>query len=234
MSPDRVAIVTGANRGIGFELVRQLAGSGVHVVAASRSREAADEAALTLRTHGIHVQPAAVDLTDQDSISQAVTAAAARFGRIDILVNNAAVAIDAHMPAASPDFDVAHRTIETNLFGTWRMCAAVIPHMRAAGYGRIINLTSHMAVLRDMRSGSPSYRMSKTGINALTRILADELAGTGILVNAASPGRVQTRIGPTSAERTPAEAARDLLWLTDLPASGPTGHLFYRHEKLEW
>jgi NAD(P)-dependent dehydrogenase (short-subunit alcohol dehydrogenase family) len=229
-----VAIVTGSNRGIGYELARQLASTGVHVVATARTPEAANDAATGLRADGLDVHPAVIDLTDQSTVDQAMANVIAHFGRIDILVNNAAIAIDTRMPAASPDLAIAHRTIETNLVGTWRMCAAVIPHMRAAGYGRILNLTTHMAVLTDMKAGSPAYRISKTGINALTRILADELADTGILVNAASPGRVQTRIGPGSADRTPAEAARDLLWLTHLPTDGPTGHIFYRETELPW
>jgi NAD(P)-dependent dehydrogenase (short-subunit alcohol dehydrogenase family) len=234
MTPARVAIVTGANRGIGYELARQLAHSGIQVVAAARTRHAADDTATALGADGVHVHPAVIDLTNQDTIDQSVATTIARFGRIDILVNNAAIAIDTRMPAASPDLDLAHRTLETNLFGTWRMCAAVIPHMRTAGYGRILNLTTHMAVLADIKAGSPAYRISKTSINALTRILADELTGTGILINAASPGRVKTRIGPANADRTPAEAAHDLLWLTNLPATGPTGHIFYQNTELPW
>ncbi len=234
MTPTRVAIVTGANRGIGYELARQLAAAGTLVIATARTEQPACETAAKLRAEGADVRPATLDLTDQDSIDGLVADSITQHSRIDVLVNNAAIAIDARMPAAQPDLDTAHRTIETNLIGTWRMCAAVIPHMRAAGYGRILNLTTHMAILSEMKAGSPSYRISKTGINALTRILADELAGTGILINAASPGRVQTRIGPAHADRSPAEAASELLWLTALPPSGPTGGVFYQGASLPW
>lgn len=234
MNQRRVAIVTGTNRGIGYEIARQLAVAATTVVATARTTKTARETADRLRLEGADVSPEALDLTDQVSIDRAVAAVISRHGRIDILINNAAIAIDARMLAADPDLDVAHHTLETNLFGTWRMCAAVIPHMRAAGYGRIVNLTTHMAILSDMTSGSPAYRISKTAINALTRILADEVRDTGILVNAASPGRVHTRIGPRTAARTPTEAAASLLWLTALPADGPSGQVFSETDTLPW
>ncbi|WP_322768815.1 SDR family NAD(P)-dependent oxidoreductase [Frankia sp. Cr1] len=234
MNRRRVGIVTGANRGIGYELARQLAATGVTVVTAARDAAAATATAEQLQGEGLDVHPVHLDITDQASIDTAIVAVIACFGRIDVLVNNAGIAIDARVPAATPDLATAHRTVDTNLFGTWRCCTAVIPHMTAAGYGRIVNLTSHMSLSAQLRAGSPSYRISKAAINTLTRILADELAGTGILINAASPGQVQTRIGPKAASRTPAEAAKGLLWLTDLPADGPTGRLFYEHDELTW
>ncbi len=170
--------------------------------------------------------PHQLDVTDPRSVDRAVRDTVHHFGRLDILVNNAAVAIDGGQPAASPDFEKVSATIETNLVGAWRCASAAIPEMRKNGYGRIVNVSSGMASLATMSGTNVSYRVSKAGLNAVTRVLAAELAGTGVLVNSCSPGRMNTRMAYRATER-PAEAgAAVVVWLATLPVDGPTGGFF--------
>ncbi|MFF2660115.1 SDR family oxidoreductase [Kitasatospora sp. NPDC058032] len=124
--------------------------------------------------------------------------------------------------------------MDTNLLGAWRLAAAAAQEMRKNGYGRIVNITSHLGSQSNMGTGNVSYRVSKAGLNALTQIPAAELDGTGILVNAASPGRMATRMAYGQTDRTPEEAADTPVWLAALPDDGPTGSLFYEREPLDW
>jgi len=230
----RVAVVTGSNRGLGRAIVQVLAEQGIHVVLTARDARAAEEAAAPLAGQGLPVIPHQLDVTDIASVSRLVADVVFERGQLDILVNNAAVAIDPGMDASTLASDRLRATFETNLFGAWRCCAEVIPHMRKQGYGRIVNLTTHMASLSTMGSSSPAYRASKTAVNAMTRILADELRGENILVNAASPGLAATRMAYGRANQPPDDAARALLWLATLPEDGPTGGLFHGREELAW
>ncbi|GAA0609550.1 SDR family oxidoreductase [Kutzneria viridogrisea] len=230
----RVAVVTGSNRGLGLAIVRGLAEQGVNTVLTARSQQAAVAAAKPLLDEGLPVTPHQLDVTDIASVSRLVADVMYAFGQLDVLVNNAAVAIDPGMSAAALDMERLKATFETNTFGAWRCCVEVVPHMRARGYGRIVNITTHMASLSTMRRSSPAYRTSKTALNAMTRVLADELHADNILVNAASPGMAATRMAYGKAEQTPEEAARALLWLTSLPDDGPSGGLFHGSELMEW
>jgi NAD(P)-dependent dehydrogenase (short-subunit alcohol dehydrogenase family) len=158
----------------------------------------------------------------------------ARHGRWDVLVNNAAVAIDDWHGAADLDLTVARRTLETNLLGAWQLCQAAVPAMRARRYGRIVNVSSRFGQLRDMSAELPSYRISKCALNALTRVLADELNHHGVLVNACCPGRVRTRMTGAAGGTGAAEAADTPVWLATLPPAGPTGGFFRHREPLDW
>jgi NAD(P)-dependent dehydrogenase (short-subunit alcohol dehydrogenase family) len=155
-------------------------------------------------------------------------------GRLDVLVNNAAVAIDRGQPAAAPDFERVRVTLDANLVGAWRLSAAAVPEMRKNGYGRIVNITSHLGSLSAMGAGNVSYRVSTTGLNALTDILAAELEGSGILVNAVSPGRMGTRMAYGETGRSAEDGADTPVWLATLPDAGPTGGLFHEREPLPW
>jgi NAD(P)-dependent dehydrogenase (short-subunit alcohol dehydrogenase family) len=236
MTNQRTALVTGGNRGIGLEICRQLAGQGIQVVLTARDLSQAEAAARELdRAAPGAVTALRMDATDEESVVAAFKEVDERLGGTDILVNNAGIAIDGpEHRASAPDFERVHRTLETNLFGSWRCSVAAIPGMRARGYGRIVNLTSTMASLELTKTpASPAYRISKSGLNMLTRLLAAELAGTGVLVNAASPGYTRTDMSP-DATRDVADGSDTPVWLATLPDDGPTGGFFYDREPLAW
>ena len=234
--PPRVAVVTGGNRGIGLEICRQLAQRGLHVVLTARDESRARDAAAELVAQGAgFVVGARLDVQSEESVRSAFACVARSHGSIDVLVNNAGVAIDGrgHQPSA-PDLARVEKTLDTNLYGAWRCAAAAVPFMLARGYGRIVNLSTTMASLElTSTSESPAYRVSKVSLNMLTRVLAAELEGTGILVNAASPGYTKTDMSP-HADRSVAEGADTPVWLATLPADGPTGGFFYERAPVAW
>ncbi|MEU8182058.1 SDR family oxidoreductase [Micromonospora sp. NPDC049047] len=231
---NRVAVVTGSNRGLGKAIARGLAETGAHVVVTARTEGAAHRAATELLVDGLSASGQQLDIADPASVARAMADVGYQHGRLDILVNNAGIAIDRGQAAASADIEKVRATLDTNIMGTWRCCTAAIPEMRKSGYGRIVNVTSHMGTFGEMGTGSVSYRVSKAGVNALTCILAAELKDDGILVNAASPGKVDTRLAYGKANSTPDEAADTFVWLATLPPDGPTGGLFYQRRPLSW
>ena len=231
----RVALVTGANRGIGLEIARQLAARGYHLVVGSRSQDSGEKAAQQLRDVGYSSSAVALDVSDAGSITTGVSAVIRELGRIDVLVNNAGIAIDGpgHRPS-DPRQETVRGTLETNLFGAWECARAVLPSMRSAGYGRIVNMSSNMASLTLTESHeSPAYRISKAALNMLTVLLAAEVRREGILVNAASPGYTRTDMSP-NATRTVEQGADTPVWLATLPADGPSGGYFYERTRLPW
>lgn len=183
---------------------------------------------------GLDVSAHQLDVTDPASVARAVADIANHHGRLDVLVNNAGVAIDRGQQASAPDFEKVHATLDANLLGAWRVSAAAIPEMHRNGYGRIVHISSHLGSLTTMAATNVSYRVSKAGLNALTRILAAELSGTGILVNAASPGRMNTRMAYGETDRSTEDGADTPVWLATLPDDGPTGGLFSEREPLPW
>ncbi|MDG4771766.1 SDR family NAD(P)-dependent oxidoreductase [Solwaraspora sp. WMMD792] len=230
----RVAVVTGANRGLGRAIAQQLAQAGLHVVVTARSDEAAERTATELTGLGLPASGHQLDITDPASVARAMADVGYQYGRLDVLVNNAAIAIDRGQAASAADMEKVAATLDANLIGTWRCCTAAIPEMKRNGYGRIVNVTSHMGTSAEMGTGSVSYRVSKAGVNAFTQILAAELHEHNILVNAASPGKVDTRLAYGKANHTPGEAADTFTWLATLPDDGPTGDLFYNRKLLPW
>src|SRR5262249_9544883 len=134
--------------------------------------------------------------------------------------------------ASRPDFERVRATLETNLLGTWRCCALAVQEMVRHGHGRIVNITSQLGLPSTGGTGNPAYRVSKGGINILTRVLAEELKGTGILVSAAIPGVTDTRRAGHETARTADEAADTPIWLATLPDDGPTGGLFYERKQI--
>jgi NAD(P)-dependent dehydrogenase (short-subunit alcohol dehydrogenase family) len=228
----RIAVVSGANRGIGFETCRQLARKGVTVVLTSRSAAKGRAAVKALQDEGITVDYHVLDVTNAVGIKALASHIAKRHDRLDILVNNAGVLLD---PPDSriPDSrtQTYHKTLETNFFGPLLLTQALLPLMRKNGHGRIVNLSSGLAQLSGMGAGSPAYRISKTALNALTATLAAELGGSGILVNAACPGWVRTAMGGPNAPLSVGEGADTVVWLATLPDDGPNGG-FYKERKL--
>jgi NAD(P)-dependent dehydrogenase (short-subunit alcohol dehydrogenase family) len=231
MEDGRVALVSGANRGIGREIVRQLTERGITTILGSRDEEKGRAAA-----EGIDgdVRVRQLDVTDEKGIAQLARDVEEEFGRLDVLVNNAGISIDGGQRGVDADLDVVRETLEMNLFGAWRLCEAFVPLMQRNRYGRIVNVSSGMGALNDMGGGSPAYRVSKTSLNALTRILASELRGTGILVNSVCPGWVQTDMGGSGASRAIEEGADTPVWAATLPNNGPTGSFFRDRRQIPW
>ena len=226
-----VALVSGANRGIGREVVRQLAVRGVTTILGSRDEEKGRTAA-----EGIdgEVVVRRLDVTDEKGIQNLAHEVEEEFGRLDVLVNNAGVSMDSGRRGVNADLDVVRETLELNLFGAWRLCEAFVPLMQRNNYGRIVNVSSGMGALNEMRGGSPAYRVSKTALNALTRILASELRGSGILVNSVCPGWVRTDMGGSGASRSVEEGADTLVWAATLADNGPTGGFFRDRRPIPW
>lgn len=235
MAEVRVALVTGAGRGIGREIARQLALRGLTVVAGVRRVADGDRLIRELQPHGSRVSTVILDVTDARSIMDAVADVTSRHGSVDVLVNNAGVMID---PKGSrlldSRVDTYLDTFSTNVHGPLRLIQAVVPHMKSRGYGRIVNLSSGLGQLTDMGTGTPAYRLSKTALNAMTRIAAAELAGSNILVNAMCPGWVKTDMGGPYASRTVEQGADTAVWLATLPDDGPAGGFFRDRQPIAW
>ena len=233
MTDQRVAVVTGANRGIGLEICRQLARSGgIHVVLTSRDEAKGKAAAEKL---GENVDFRRLDVTSDRSVKALADDIADTYKRCDILVNNAGVMLD---PRGSRVLDSQvetwRKTLETNLIGPLMLIQALAPLMKKHGYGRIINVSSGQGQLSDMGVGTPAYRVSKTALNALTRTLAAELKGSGILVNSMCPGWVKTDMGGAGAPRTVEQGADTAVWLATLPESGPSVGYFRDRKPIAW
>jgi NAD(P)-dependent dehydrogenase (short-subunit alcohol dehydrogenase family) len=231
MENGRVALVSGGNRGIGLEVCRQLAGREITVVMGSRDDQQGRAAASGLPDSVVVRQ---LDVTDPRSVERLSHSVEEEFGRLDILVNNAAISNDAGQRGVDADLDRVKEALEANLFGAWRLCEMAIPLMRHNSYGRIVNVSTGLAALEDMGGGYPGYRVSKTALNVLTRILASELRGSGILVNAVNPGWVQTDMGGSGATRPVEEGAEALVWAATLPNNGPTGGFFRDRQPVAW
>ncbi len=232
--PVRIALVTGANRGLGFEVCRQLASEGFLVLLTARDAAKAETAARKLENVGT-VESLPVDVADAASIEKAAEVVASRYGYLDVLVNNAGINYDTWETAENADIDsTVQETIATNLLGPWRVSKAFLPLLRKSRAARIVNVSSEVASLARMGAGPPAYQVTKTGLNALTRTLAGELRDTGILVNAVCPGWVATDMGGAGAPRSVGQGASSIVWAATLPDSGPTGGFFQDGKPLPW
>jgi NAD(P)-dependent dehydrogenase (short-subunit alcohol dehydrogenase family) len=237
MNDDPIAVVTGAYRGLGLETCRQLAALGHRVVLTARREADGRAAAQRLAAQGLDVRFHALDVTDPASVQALARDLEAEFGRIDCLVNNAGIFPDPSPEEAAAsvfqaDPAAVRRGFETNALGALLVSQALIPLM--AGRGRVVNVSSGMGQLEDMNGGCPGYRLSKTALNALTRILADELKGTGVKVNSVCPGWVRTEMGGASAPLAVEEGARGIVWAATLPEDGPSGGFFRHGEPIPW
>jgi NAD(P)-dependent dehydrogenase (short-subunit alcohol dehydrogenase family) len=225
----RVALVTGANRGIGLEVGRQLASRGLRVILAARNRDGGEAAACALRDAGLDAVAEPLDVTDAVSIR-----ALARRIHVDVLVNNAAVLIGENATMTGTRTDDLRKTFETNVFGAVAVAQAFVPGMVERGYGRVVNVSSGAGQLSTMSTYAPAYSMSKAALNAFTRLLAAETAGSGVFVNSVDPGWVRTRMGGSNAPRNVEQGADTIVWLATLPAKGPTGGFFRDRKQIEW
>jgi NAD(P)-dependent dehydrogenase (short-subunit alcohol dehydrogenase family) len=235
-----VALITGAARGLGLEVARQLGDTGAQVWIASRDHRHAAEAA---REHpGLHALPESLDVTAPDSVDACAAALAKHPGRLDILVNNAAAYVDWSEQAGSADLDAARKAFEVNLFGTWRLTQALLPLLRHSPHPRIVNISSGAGSHADPQFGltarkgaAASYGISKAALNALTATLAAELALTPVMVNAVCPDLTATWPGAESMGARPAQdSAKGVVWAATLPDNGPRGGFFRDTAQLGW
>ena len=224
------SLITGANRGIGREVAIQLAALGHHVLVGARRPDSAAGTVSTIAGSGGVATVVALDIADAESIASA-RAAVEQLGGLDVLVNNAAITYDTWQTAIDPDFAVVRTALETNLFGTWQLTAALAPQLRAGPHGRIVNVSSGAGALSEMGGHLPAYRVSKVGLHALTRMWAAELPGT--LVNAVCPGWVATDMGGAGG-RPVAEGAAGIVWAATLADDGPTGGFFRDRRPIPW
>jgi NAD(P)-dependent dehydrogenase (short-subunit alcohol dehydrogenase family) len=217
-----IAVITGANRGIGREVARQLAARGDIPIVTAR-----DEAAARRTAEEIGGRPAQLDVTDPRSVERF----AAKVEAVDVLVNNAAIHYDTWQQARSADLDVVREALETNLLGAWRVAIALVDVLGRSAHPRIVNVSSGSGQLEDMGGGTPAYRVSKTALNALTRMLAAELPRAR--VNSVCPGWVATDMGGAGG-RPVADGAASVIWAIDVPDDGPTGGFFRDGRRLPW
>ncbi|MDQ0897518.1 SDR family oxidoreductase [Paenibacillus sp. V4I7] len=230
----QVALVTGANRGIGFELVKQLALNGFGVILASRDLEKGNEAAQSLKQSGLDVSFVQMDVDDQDSIRQASQTVNETFGRLDVLINNAGVYLDENELFMTMDPSILEKTMSTNFFGVYHVIRTFIPLMEKRSYGRIINISSEYGMMNEMsQRGVSAYKLSKLALNALTRLAAAEIQGD-IKINAVCPGWVSSDMGGPAAPRTPKQAAESILWLATIGPGGPQGGFFRDGKAIDW
>ncbi len=239
----RLAMVTGANRGLGFAISHQLAQKGIAIILAVRDQNRGRAARDRLHQQGpadVHVLP--LDVTDIISIHSTLAQIRKTFRRLDILVNNAGIKEDDQATILDMKADVLERTLQTNFYGPLALCQHCIPLMRANHYGRIVNISSTLGSLADISdfnsaySGlqTPAYRLSKTILNGLTALIAKEVKNDNILVNSACPGWVRTDLGGDQAPLSPQEGADTPVWLATLADNGPTGGFFRNREQIAW
>ena len=230
----KTALVTGANRGLGFETCRQLAQLGLTVILSARDSAKCEIAAKQLADRGLDVLFYELDVSNQSHMSRIIRQIEQRFGQLDVLVNNAAILYDTWQNAVNADLDVVNQALSTNLFGPWRLSQLCIPIMKRNNYGRIVNVTSGAGSLYYLSGGgTPAYSISKAALNALSRILAANLRGTGILVNSVDLGWVATDMGGHGG-RPVEEGAKGIVWAATLPDNGPSGGFFFDGKPAPW
>jgi NAD(P)-dependent dehydrogenase (short-subunit alcohol dehydrogenase family) len=246
MSTDKkVALVTGGNKGIGLETVRQLAKKGYTVLLGARDAAKGESAAAALKKEGLDVRAVKIDVANAADYEALVALIEKDYGRLDVLVNNAAVMLEndgGAREASTIPVDTVRKTFDTNVFGTIELTQALLPLIRKSAAGRIVNLSSILgSQTLHATKGSPiydakqlAYDMSKTALNSFTIHLAHELAKTPIKVNSAHPGWVKTEMGGKNAPLGIEEGAETSVWLATLPADGPTGGYFHKQEALPW
>jgi NAD(P)-dependent dehydrogenase (short-subunit alcohol dehydrogenase family) len=234
MTASRITLVTGANRGLGFEVCRQLARQGDTVVLTSRDPEKGESMAHRLQVEKLPVVFHPLDVSVEASIAAAYQFVITRYGRLDVLINNAGVYLDADRSVMTLNLDVLRLTLETNAFGALRMCQVFIPLMKKHAYGRVVNVSSTMGQHVRMQNMSAAYRLSKDALNALTQMIASAVHTDDVLVNCCHPGWVRTDMGGPHATLSIEQGADTIVWLANLPRGGPSGGFFENRERIDW
>ena len=246
MNPDhRVAVVTGGNRGLGYFVCRDLARLGLTVLLTSRDTANGEAAGATMRDEGLNIHVQKLDVTKDPDIRLLENRLRSDFGRLDVLVNNAGIKLELGDPsdvlsfayyrsAFDVDVDTIRRTLETNLYGPYRMIQTLAPLMVENGYGRIVNVSSGGGRFSENIGGNPGYRTSKATMNVMTICFAAELARHNILVNRVCPGWASTDMGGPRAWTKPEDSVDTIVWLATLPDGGPTAGFFRDREPISW
>lgn len=242
MNAKKVALVTGANKGLGLEIARQLGDQGITVVIGARDKKKGEAAVEKLKSEGHDAHSVRLDVTDPASIEALPQFLEDKFGRLDILINNAGIGLDFGVQPSQADIDVWRRTFETNVFGVLAVTKALLPLIKRSEQGRIVNQSSILGSLTELSKKdseisnfvTPAYQTSKAALNAITISFANELRNTNIKVNSAHPGWVKTDMGTDAAPLTVEEGAKTAVWLATLPEAGPAGGFFHDQQPLYW
>lgn len=230
----RTAIVTGGNRGIGYEVCRQLARRGYRVILTSRDMSRGLAAAEELQRAGHQVIYRPLDVRSLVHVRDLQHYVERHFGAADVLVNNAGIYPDEGRDVLEVEMAVYRETMDINLYGPLMLCQAFIPQMLGQAYGRVVNVSSAAGQIDSMSADTPSYRLSKLALNGLTLMLADSVRGSNVLVNAVCPGWVRTDMGGPAAPRSVAQGTDTVVWLATLPDGGPSGGFFRDRESIAW
>jgi len=230
----KIAAVTGGNRGIGFQICRDIANKDLKVLLTARNSEQGAESAKILQEEGLDVTFYELDVSSAESIDNFVTRVTKEFSRIDVLVNNAAIIPDARSSGLSVEIQELQVSLETNVYGIIQLSQKIIPLMIKNNYGRIINLSSGMGQFADMGSGYLAYRISKTAVNTITKVLANETDSYNIQINSVDPGWVKTKMGGAGASLSVEEGADTIVWLSTRPDNSPTGKFYKKREIISW
>ncbi len=243
MTDKKIALITGANKGIGKEIARQLGAQGMTVLIGARDAQRGEEAAAELKAGGADAQAITLDVTDEASISAAAAKIESDYGRLDVLINNAGISVDGG-PSSAFTLELAtlRRTYETNVFGVFSVTQAFVPLLRHSDAGRIVNMSSglgSLTVISDPKGQYAgvrplAYNSSKAALNMLTVIFAAELKDTPVKVNGADPGYTATDLNGNSGPRTTQQAATIAVHLATLPEDGPTGGYFDENGTVPW
>jgi NAD(P)-dependent dehydrogenase (short-subunit alcohol dehydrogenase family) len=234
MPTGRIAVVTGANKGLGFETCRELLSRGYRVVLTARDPAKGERAVESLKKTGGQIAFQALDTVDPNSIGKACHAILEKWEKVDVLVNNAGIFPDVPEGTFQSKIDTLRLALETNTLGAFQLCQRLLPVMKKQGYGRVVQVSSGMGQLAEMGGGYPAYRLSKTALNAVTCLFAAEMKGTGVLVNSVCPGWVRTDMGGAAASRSLTEGVYGIVWAATLPEDGPTGGFFRDGKAIPW
>lgn len=230
----KLAVVTGANKGIGFEICKQLAQKGIEVILTARSDDKGKKAEQELKSQCLDVKYHQLDVSDEESVKNIAKFIESNYGKLDILINNAGIFKDYEGGVLHGDINNIKETLDTNLFGALLVSRHLVPLMQKQNYGRVINISSGMGQLSDMGGGSIGYRLSKVSLNAMTKILANEVKNNNILVNTMCPGWVKTDMGGNNAHRTVEQGADTAVWLSISDENQKTGAFFRDRKEIDW
>lgn len=226
---EKIVLITGANKGIGLQIAKELVELGCKVIVTARDAEKGSKAVSSI---GSNVTFCAMDVTNQDSITKAANFVQEKFGKLDVLINNAGIGVG-NTGLVNVDIDEIKNIMETNFYGPMRVSSTFIPLLQKSKDARIINVSSRMGQLQSLATSHAGYRLSKAGLNVQTLLLHNELEGQGIKVNSVCPGWVKTDMGGSTAPGTVKDGADTIVWLT-IADKIPSGKFFAERKEISW